>query len=553
MKRYFGYIRVSTAKQGEKGSSLQEQQAAIESYARRHSLSIVEWFEEKETAAKHGRPVFAKMLAALEHGLATGVVTHKIDRSARNLRDWAAIGELIDRGVEMHFAHESIDLTSRGGRLSADIQAVVAADYVRNLRDEVRKGFYGRLKQGYWPLQAPLGYLDQGGGRAKIIDPVRGPVIVKAFELYATGAWTLKTISQELYTRGLRTKGGGRVTRNGVSSVLNNPFYIGLMRIEKTGEVFQGAHEPLIGKPLFDRVQLVLRGRTTHRATRYRFRYQRLFRCACCGHSLVAERQKGHVYYRCHTKSCTTTSLREDAINDVLRYAGSFFAFTDDELADIRADVETALAHVRANAGSEAQALALAVAAIDDRLGRLTDAYLDGVVDRETYSTRKEKLLGERTALTSRQLAFRSEPDDFRQRVEENLELLKALRNLPKLSTDEELRDVLKDATSNLQVRQKDLVITWANPFNRLATRDLVTGGGPQRIKLRTRAAALKNFVEYFSSQEFLTRAEAAPARFPTGISTAKQNAGQKNIAEFNRHRTRTQDGEMLEDGAQTA
>jgi site-specific DNA recombinase len=69
-------------------------------------------------------------------------------RSARNLKDWADLGELIDSDLEVHFANESLDLHSRGGRLSADIQAVVAADYIRNLREERIKGFYGRLKQG---------------------------------------------------------------------------------------------------------------------------------------------------------------------------------------------------------------------------------------------------------------------------------------------------------------------------------------------------------------------------------------------------------------------
>src|SRR5437764_928761 len=158
MKTVYAYIRVSTVKQGERGSSLQEQRTAIEGYARRQDLAISEWFEEKETAAKRGRTVFNRMLKLLDKGAAAGVIIHKIDRGARNLRDWADLAELIDRGTEVHFAHESLDLQSRGGRLSADIQAVVAADFIRNLRDEVRKGFMGRLRQGLYPLPAPHGY-----------------------------------------------------------------------------------------------------------------------------------------------------------------------------------------------------------------------------------------------------------------------------------------------------------------------------------------------------------------------------------------------------------
>ena len=57
MKKVFGYTRVSTIKQGN-GVSLQEQKEAIIRYANKHQLEIIEWFEELETAAKQGRPLF---------------------------------------------------------------------------------------------------------------------------------------------------------------------------------------------------------------------------------------------------------------------------------------------------------------------------------------------------------------------------------------------------------------------------------------------------------------------------------------------------------------
>jgi DNA invertase Pin-like site-specific DNA recombinase len=107
---------------------LPEQKAAIEQYAMRLNLTISQWFEERETAAKRGRPIWKQMLTLLRTGKAQGVVIHKIDRSARNLKDWADLADIIDQGIEVHFVNESLDMNSRGGRLSADIQAVVAAD-----------------------------------------------------------------------------------------------------------------------------------------------------------------------------------------------------------------------------------------------------------------------------------------------------------------------------------------------------------------------------------------------------------------------------------------
>jgi site-specific DNA recombinase len=54
MKQCFGYVRVSTQKQGE-GVSLEAQRAAIEQFADRNDIIISRWFEEKQTAAKRGR------------------------------------------------------------------------------------------------------------------------------------------------------------------------------------------------------------------------------------------------------------------------------------------------------------------------------------------------------------------------------------------------------------------------------------------------------------------------------------------------------------------
>ena len=194
MKPVFAYIRVSTPRQQSEGTSPEEQRLAIEGYAKRNGLTITEWFEETKTAAKRGRPAFTRMIRALSKGRAQGVVIHKIDRSARNPHDWAALGDLIDQNIDIHFVHESLDLRTRGGRLAANIQAVVAADFIRNLSEETRKGFYGRLRQGIYPLRAPVGYLDTGKGNPKEIDPVAGPLVRRAFELYATGEYNFELL-----------------------------------------------------------------------------------------------------------------------------------------------------------------------------------------------------------------------------------------------------------------------------------------------------------------------------------------------------------------------
>lgn len=490
MKRYFGYIRVSTTKQGEQGSSLQEQKAAIEGYASRHGLRIIEWFEEQETAAAQGRPVFGRMLKAIERHEADGVITHKIDRSARNLKDWAYIGELIDRGVEMHFAHESIDLTSRSGRLSGDILAVVAADYIRNLRDEVRKGFYGRLKQGLYPLGAPLGYLDQGGGKAKTIDPIRGPIIKQGFELYRTGLWTLETLGEELNRRGLRSRKGRRVSQTGLSIILNNTFYIGIIKISKTDQVFQGVHEPLVDVATFKAVADVLAGRTPRRGSHKRYRYQKMLKCVECKYGLTPERQKGHVYYRCHTRSCSRPCIRQSEIERQLLQIVEPVTFSDAEWKLVEKEVDRILISIPDDRPQQRKATVLQIAASEERLRRTTDAFIDNLIDQETYTNRKEQLLQEQAALRDVLAKLDQAATSPRYYATKFFELTKRLSSLAISLPDERVREILVDTTSNLSVRSKDLVIAWRQPFDKLLLEPSVLLGGPNRGQLRTFALA---------------------------------------------------------------
>ncbi|PZO50466.1 MAG: recombinase family protein [Alphaproteobacteria bacterium] len=499
MNSYFGYIRVSTAKQGTHGVSLIEQKSAIERCAARTDLSISEWFEERETAAKRGRPVFTRMLNLLRTGKARGVIMHKIDRSARNLKDWADLGELIDAGVEVHFAVDALDLASRGGRLSADIQAVVAADFIRNLREETRKGFYGRLKQGLYPLPAPMGYLNCGGGKEKTLDPKTAPLVRRTFELYATGKYSLRSLLPEVRTLGLTSGRGGTLSVNGLAVMLGNPFYCGVIRLRKTNQTFPGAHAPLLPVRLFERVQQVLHGKAVGKVLRHDWRYRRTIRCALCSRTLTGELQKGRVYYRCHTPACATTGVREDAIDAMLHALYACVQLTNAEAAEIERYIE----HRRSRAAELAReahaALTLQIADAKARMSRLTDALIDGALDRTAYDERRSTLLLDIARLEERRSG---ESEDTTRRAEELFELAKTLSSGYESANHDGKRKIREITTSNFSVSGNQLAITLSEPFLTLANRHLVSLGAPNRDSLRTtgmcpkQKKALRAFVD---------------------------------------------------------
>ena len=505
---YFSYIRVSTVRQGQTGTSLVEQRAAIERYASRWPLTIIKEYEEKETAAKLGRPVFAEMLKALKQGQARGVVMHKIDRSARNLKDWAELGELIDQGIEVHFANESLDLYSRGGRLSADIQAVVAADYIRNLREEVKKGFYGRLKQGLSPLPAPLGYIDQGPGKPKAPDPVQGPLVRQAFELYATGEIGVIALVERMRELGLRTKRGLVVSESTMLRLLRNSFYMGVLKIKLRGEMYAGVHQPIISVELFNRVQDVLDGKRVKKAHQHFFLFRRLARCGLCGTTLIAEKQKGHHYYRCQVKECGQKTAREEALEDAFTATLRRFSFSEMENRFFRKQIKAAYENVTNLRETQYRTLNLQIEQIKTRLSNLTDAYIDGSLEKEIYLEKKNRLIIEEQAAKQKMNSLDEAGHKAIQKVEQFLELANNAYLTYKLATAREKQDLVKVVTSNFIVKGKMVLIKLHYPFEVVAERRGTPGGGPQRDTPRTLLAIFSQLCEYFKQHELVPEEE---------------------------------------------
>jgi DNA invertase Pin-like site-specific DNA recombinase len=507
MKTYFAYTRVSTQRQGEQGVSLQEQKAEIERYATQKGLAISTWFEERETAAKIGRRIFTDMLKRLRKGEAQGVIIHKIDRSARNLRDWVDVAQLAEDGIEVHFTRESLDLKSSSGRLAADVQAVVASNYIRNLREETIKGFYGRLKQGVYPMPAPIGYLNAGAGKPKIVDPVRGPLIREAFRLYSTGQYSLRSLAAELHRRGLRPRRGTRISATTLGDALANPFYYGLMVIKKTNQSFMGNHEPLISHELFEQVKVTMSGKVNRAAspTRREFLFGRLVRCENCGRSLVGEMQRGHIYYRCHSSQCPSTVFREELLDQEVKRTITGLQIHPEEIDVLDRYAAHKERQAVADKDRRAASIEVKIAAVKDRLNRLTDIYIDGNIDQDAFNERKKALLSERLEYEDEMRQLNADPTSCLRRMREYVELVKRLYLQYEVGNLQEKRQVLESTMSNRSANGKSLEFKLKSALSEAAQRPNVRFGGPPRLKARTsgkRNCANHEETSYFNKKQ---------------------------------------------------
>jgi len=470
MKNCFGYVRVSSHKQGE-GVSLDAQKDAILRFASSNNIIISQWFEEQQTAAKSGRPVFNSLIKALKAGKASGVVMHKIDRSARNFFDWAKIGELADSGINIHFATESLDFQSRGGRLTANIQMAVAEDYVRNLKAEIHKGQRGQLKRGYYPFKAPIGYRNNGGNELKTIDPQTGPLVKTAFKLYATGQYSLHSLRHEMAPRGLHRPSGGPLSKGCFAKFLANPFYTGLIRINRTGETFQGAHQPLIATALFQRVAEVRAGKSGKKTTRHNHMFRGLFRCTNCQYAMIPEKQKTYVYYRCQEVGCRGNCVRQEPLDRAIAEVLASIKFSPEHQTAINQRVEQ-WCRAKTNSCMHSTS-AMQLAQVSQKLAKLEDAAIEGIIDVDNFAKRKEKLLLEHAALSEKAekaAANHTHPE----RVCKFLERIKNLAEHYHFAKPAEKRELVEIATSNRMIASKKVSV---EPSNWLRATQTALGG----------------------------------------------------------------------------
>ena len=71
----------------------------------------------------------------------------------------------------------------------------MAKNYVDNLSERSRRDCSRRRSKGHWPSRASVGYVDNLATHRIEVDRTRGPLIARLFEWYATGNYSLRTLT----------------------------------------------------------------------------------------------------------------------------------------------------------------------------------------------------------------------------------------------------------------------------------------------------------------------------------------------------------------------
>jgi len=408
--KFFIYARKSTDDEGRQVLSIDSQLDELREYARKESLTVVREYIEAQTAKEPGRPVFNEMMEAIEEGEVGGLLAWHPDRLSRNSVDAGRLLHDLDTKKLQALSFPSFWFENTPqGKFVLSLALGIAKYQIDHLSEQVRRGIRKKLRDGVYPNMPPPGYMNDPRTRTIVFDEERAPLVRRMFETYATGDYSgadMKRMVKEWGLVGVRDK---PLSLSRVHSILANPFYIGIFRF--SGEVYEGKHRPLITRELFKRVQAVRqrRGRR-RRPKKHPFPLRGLIQCHECGCMVTATKKKGHTYYHCgHRRGpCPTKTMREETLAELLRESIRRASIPEDWADKMLAEVET---WKRDEEAKEAEVVAGQTAELDrmqERLDRLLDAYIEGILDKDEFAARKEQYVNRKAELADSVARFES-------------------------------------------------------------------------------------------------------------------------------------------------
>ena len=460
--KYIIYARKSTEEDDRQVLSIEAQMHELKEFAAKEKLEIVASFQEAKTAKEPGRIKFAEMLEILESGKADGIISWHPDRLARNSVDGGKIIYFVDRGLirSLKFPTFWFEPTPQG-LFMLNIAFGQSKYFVDNLRENVKRGLRQKIRNGTWPGWAPVGYLNNPKTRGIDIDPGKVTKVRKMFELYATGKYPLHSLAKWCDDNNLRGNLDKKLVISNVQKNLQNIFYLGLMKWKD--EVFEGKHEPIISKKLFDKVQEVMAKRGRVRPDKqHHFAFVGLMKCASCGCSITAQYAKGnggtYIYYRCTKKrgACNERYISEAALTEQIKNFLQKVSLSSQDTKKVLAALEQDEAQAKENAKGEVAILKTPIIALDGKLEKLLDAFLSDALSTTEYAAKKNRLVSEKVRIEEKNTDTETKGASWLEPAREFVLSLNQAANLLSQNNLSEMTAFLKNIGANhiLQNRQ---------------------------------------------------------------------------------------------------
>ena len=495
------WARVSSKEQRD-GYSFDAQLRATRDKAQREGWKIAREFVVAESAKQGAeRQIFNEMFrwvqANARRQRIDAILSHKLDRVCRNMRDAVRLQELEDScGVKLAFVDNQFG-PGAAGQLSFNVMAAVAQYYSDNLRTEVLKGMEERIRQGLPLGSAPYGYVFDPDDEDEPVKPhpQKAHTVVRMFELYAKSTFTFNTLADALAAEGhIYRPSQPKFSRTALSYILNNRFYLG--ELIRNGKTHQGKFKPLIHRQLFQMCQDLLAGRnrrTGHPNIPYN---GGLFRCAHCSRAMVGEKIRRrlngggvneHIYYKCMNNGMPghpNVRWRQEDIEAAVEKDLATLTIPSEKAAQwFRDSLKAAFADVVAQRACQRKMIAKRQGELKQMQDRLLNTFLGGTIDEATYKDKTAQLKAEQDQATNAMLEAEKIDARSGERAIQTFDLSQKLAEKWRGSNISQRRQILELVSSNRTLSDVTIEVIKRSPFSILAERRFLNETTPDRIR----------------------------------------------------------------------
>lgn len=314
------------------------------------------------------RPGIQKLLSDVRAGKVDVVVTYKLDRISRSLKDFYGFWELLKSyNAAFVSATQSFDTSNSTGILMLNI-LLSFAQFERELAVErTAARMASRAEKGQWNGGwFPMGYQYVKDKKMLLIHPEEAKIVRKTFDLVSAGLRPAE-VKNKLNALGFRTSARTVVRRNGqakqvgrqrfdedhVINIVKNPVYKGYVK-HKTN-IYPGVHKAIVDGKLWSEANKVLASRSprivVHKDDHVHL-LKGLVRCGDCGLTMTPcpagkkdSSGKPYLYYSCvanhHDGQDSKCKVRilparplEEAIKGALRKVGQNESILEDMIKE---------------------------------------------------------------------------------------------------------------------------------------------------------------------------------------------------------------------------
>ncbi|MBP3445438.1 MAG: recombinase family protein [Bacilli bacterium] len=346
----------------ETSESIKNQRNMLIDYISKHPefILIDEYCDEDLSGAGTYRPEFERLIKDCENRKIDIVLCKSQSRFSRDM-------EIVEKYINNKFKEWNIrfiglsdnaDTDIAGNKKARQINGLVNEWYLEDVSNNIRSAFKAKMLNGEFisPFAA-FGYeIDKNNNNKLVVDLDAAIIVKEIYNLYLKGlGYTsiakylnnkdIPSPSLYKYQRGSKLNVVSSLPRdkikwnpNAIKNILSNELYIGnLIQGKRTTISYKnhkiknkdkkewictkGAHEAIIDKEIFNKVQTQMRkrNRISINTGKVHLFSGKIF-CSECKHSMRKKNSSKHEYLVCHNNDCfNKTSIRYDLLEKIIK------------------------------------------------------------------------------------------------------------------------------------------------------------------------------------------------------------------------------------------